>query len=351
MATEGRPGPDHLTHFDRLCEDPGRYHLFLALRVIEAEFADAPPLGRSKRPKSDPMRLGQEATMAFPDNTLTRVTPPGGGKPGKLTNTFFGLFGPHGPLPQHMTEYARERERTHKDPTFVAFANMLTHRVMGLLYRAWTAGQPAAAFDRDGAETLEKKLAAIGGYFGRDLSDRDAMPDLSRRYFTGHLMRGPRHPHGLVSILSSFFSTPVRVQEFIGSWLDLDPSDRWSIGSTSGLGQGTSVGSRVWARNAKFRISIGPLPLDEYRKLLPGSPALARLSSIVRSYVGEALDWDVNVLLRAEDVPQAILGQDTQLGLTSWVGTRRGGGDADDLYISALETRGEPDRAHAFKEP
>ncbi len=340
MATEGRPGPDHLTHFERLCEDPSRYHLLLALRIIEAEFADAPPMGRAKRPKADPMRLGQEATMAFPDHTLTAVEAPVGDKPGQLTNTFFGLFGPHGPLPQHLTEYARERERSYKDPTLVAFANMLTHRVMGLFYRAWTAGQPAAAFDRDGARTLEEKLAAIGGYFGQDLTERDAMPDLSRRYFTGYMMRGPRNPDGLVSILSSFFSTPVRVQEFIGSWLELDPTDRWSIGAASGLGQGTSVGSRVWARNAKFRIRIGPLPLEEYRKLLPGSASLARLSAIVRSYVGEALDWDVNLILRAEDVPQAILGRDTQLGLTSWVGSRSGTGDADDLYISALETRG-----------
>ena len=346
MATEGRPGPDHLTHFERLCENPGQYHLLLALRIIEAEFADAPALGRSKRPKDDPVRLGQEATMAFPGTTLTKVEAPKGGKPGKLTNTFFGLFGPHGPLPQHLTEYARERERSYRDPTLVAFANMLTHRIMGLFYRAWTAGQPAAALNREGADTLESKLAAIGGYLGRDLSDRDAMPDLSRRYFTGYMMRGPRNPQGLVSILSTFFRTPVRVQEFVGCWLDLDPTDRWSIGSASGLGQGTSVGSRVWARNAKFRIRIGPLPLEEYRALLPGSDALTRLSAIVRSYVGEALDWDINILLRAEDVPQAILGQDTQLGLTSWVGSRKGSSDADELYISALEARGDRGHGH-----
>jgi len=31
-----------------------------------------------------------------------------------------------------MTEYARDRQRNHRDTTFVAFANMLTHRLMGL---------------------------------------------------------------------------------------------------------------------------------------------------------------------------------------------------------------------------
>ncbi|MBC7479914.1 MAG: type VI secretion system baseplate subunit TssG, partial [Pseudorhodobacter sp.] len=52
--------------------------------------------------------------------------------------------------------------------------------------------------------------------------------------------------------------------------------------------------------------------------------------------VGDALDWDVNLILRAADVPRAALGGvNAALGHTTWVGMRRDGGrDADDLYLS-----------------
>ena len=345
MASQDGPRSDRLTHFQRLCDRPDSYHIFLALRILEAEFKDRPQLGRSVRPREDRMRLGQEATMAFPRSTIFKVDPPAGTKPGRLDNYFFGLFGPQGPLPAHLTEYARERHRNEKDPTFVSFANMLTHRIFGLLYRAWTAGQPAPSFDRGDDGDIERKIAALSGHLGQELKNRDSMPDLARRHFAGHLAAGPRHPGGLVSILSVFFRAKVSVQEFVGSWLSLDPSDQWQLGSAAGLGQDTSIGSQVWSRGSKFRIRVGPLPLEDYKRLLPGSRSLARMTSIVREYVGDTLDWDVNLVLRGDEVPAAILGSDVRLGQTSWIGEADGSQDADDLYLTPINDIGTTIRA------
>ena len=125
MATGKGSGPDDLSHFDRLVESPETHHLFQALRVIEAHFADAPRLGESRRPRADRVRLGQEPEMAFPPSTIARFVPASGGRPARLSNRFFGLFGPHGPMPLHITKYVRDRLRNHRDPTFAAFADML----------------------------------------------------------------------------------------------------------------------------------------------------------------------------------------------------------------------------------
>ncbi|WP_226778942.1 type VI secretion system baseplate subunit TssG [Oceaniglobus trochenteri] len=336
MAPRERPGDDPLGHFQALLDDPTRHHIFHALRVIETAFPDAPRLGESRRPRQDRMRLGQEPSMAFARTTITSVTPPGGQGPGRLQNLFFGLFGPHGPLPPHLTEYARERQRNARDTTFVAFADMLTHRIMSLLYRAWTTGQPAADLDRGPRGRMARKVAALSGMQGDAFQNRDAMPDMAKRYFTGHLARGPRSAAGLGAMLAAFFRAPVRVQQFVGSWLALEPGDRWQLGAPAGLGQATSIGDRVWSRSAKFRLHIGPLSAAEYQALLPGGDALARLTAIVRGYVGDALDWDVNLVLRAGDVPAASLGGTTRLGQTSWIGTRAPGRDADDLYLEPL---------------
>ncbi len=332
MAAPDGSGSDHLTHFERLTSEPQAHHIFLALRILEAEFADKPRLGDSRRPREDAVRLGQEARMAFPPTTIRSFTPPGA-RPGRLENRFFGFFGPHGPLPIHLTDYARERKINEKDDTFIAFADMLTHRIMSLLYRAYVTGHPAVDLDRGAGTDFESHVAALTGHHGAGLRDRDAMPDMAKRHFAGLLASGPRNAEGLVAILSAFFHAEVRIEQFIGSWLDLEPDDRWELGKGGGLGQTTSIGTRVWSRSAKFRLIIGPVSLEDYERLLPGHGSMDRLAAIVRNYAGDTLDYDVNVVLRAEDVPAATLGGDTRLGQTSWIGTRDGSADADDLYL------------------
>lgn len=340
METGQGAGPDHLTHYAQLLADPQTHHIFHALRVIEAAFPDAPRLGESKRPRDDPYRLQQEAELAFPTSTIAEVVPPQGRVPGRVVNRFFGLWGSMGPLPLHMTEYARDRQRNHRDNTLVAFADMLTHRMMSLFYRAWASAQPSPSYDRAlkgdrqgrAADPFERKVAALSGHYERALQNRDAMPELAKRHFVGHLTAGPRHAYGLVSIVSAFVRSPVTLKQFVGEWLELEPDDRWQLGARVGLGQGTSVGARVWSHAAKFRLRIGPMKLADFVRLMPGSPSLTRLEDIVRNYVGDTLDWDINLLLARDQVPQAQLGG-TRLGHTSWIGHRAGDSDADDLYL------------------
>ncbi|RVT84124.1 type VI secretion system baseplate subunit TssG [Rhodobacteraceae bacterium CCMM004] len=331
MGAETRPGPNPVTLYEKFAADPRRFHVFLALRILEAAQGDGPGLGRSRRPGEDPVRLGQEPTLAFPPTTISGFE---AGSPARLTNLFFGLFGPHGPLPPHLTEHARERLRTHGDPTLVAFADMLTHRMMSLMFRAWATGHPEVSFDRGEGAEMERKVAALSGHMGAALAARDAMPDLAKRHFVGRLAPGPRTAEGLLALVSGFFRAPVEVQQFVGAWLELEPGDRWRLGAPGGLGRTTAIGTRVWSRTAKFRLRIGPLDLDDYRRLLPGEPSLRRLVAVVRTYVGNVLDYDVNLVLRADAVPQAVLGRDTRLGHTSWIGTRPSGTDADDLYLN-----------------
>lgn len=341
METGHGAGPDHLTHLAQLLADPHDHHIFLALRIIEASYPDAPRLGESKRPREDPYRLTQEAELAFPPSTIESITPPADGKPGRLVNRFFGLWGPMGPLPLHMTEYARDRLRNHKDSALTSFADMLTHRLFSLFYRSYAVAHPAPSFDRalrgnrgkTPPDPFERKVAALSGHFEPGLRYRDAMPEMAKRHFVGHLTPGPRHAEGLVSIFSSFVRTPVSIQQFVGEWLQLETGDRWQLGAMVGLGRATSIGTRVYSHAAKFRLRVGPMSLADYRRLVPGSPSLQRLEDIVRNYVGDTLDWDMNVVLARDEVPQAQLGGQTMLGHSGWIGTRPQDSDADDLYL------------------
>lgn len=332
MASDEREAAPDLTRLQALKDDPTRYHIFQALRIIEAVYDNNPRLGRSRRPSQDAVRLGQEAELAFPPSSVSDFELPDDEKPGRLTNRFFGLFGPQGPLPLHLTEYARDRIRNHHDPTLIAFANIFHHRMTSLLYRAWVAGEPAPSFDRPDDDPFGGKVDAISGRLGKAMQNRDAMPDLAKRHFAGLLGQGPKNESGLLAIISGFLKVPATIESFVGTWLHLEPHDRWHLGNSS-LGLSASLGARVWSREAKFRIRIGPLGRSDYQRMLPGGDSMARLTAIIRNYLGDAFEWEANLVLKASEVPEPRLGLSGQLGYTTWIGERKSGGDADELFL------------------
>ena len=74
----------------------------------------------------------------------------------------------------------------------------------------------------------------------------------------------------------------------------------------------------------------------EFRRMLPGGESLRRLVAMVRSYLGDELDWDVNLVLKRDEVPAVKLGEQGLLGWTTWLGERPEGADADDLILNPL---------------
>ncbi|MEL6267454.1 MAG: type VI secretion system baseplate subunit TssG, partial [Pseudomonadota bacterium] len=318
-----------LTRLDALAASPQTQHIFQALRVIEAAFPDNPRLGRSRRPAEDPVRIGQEVELAFPPSTIADFKLNVRGR-ARLVNRFFGLFGPNGPLPLHLTEYARDRLRNKQDPTVSAFADVFHHRMASLLYRAWASAEPAPNFDRDD-DPFGARLGALAGLGPEAFHGRDAMPDTAKRHFTARLAAGAKNEDGLMAMIAAFFDAPAEIESFVGAWLELEPHDRWHLGEAA-LGRGTSIGGRVWSRQATFRLRLGPLDLAAYERLLPGGESLERMAAIVRNYTGVLLDWELTLVLRAGEVPDTRLGQSGRLGYTTWIGAREPR-DADNLNL------------------
>ncbi len=313
MASDERKKAGDLSRFQAFKDTPEKYHIFQALRLIEAAYADKPRLGRSRRPSQDAIRLKQRVDMGFASSTVARFAPKDAqtGDAGELSQHMFGLFGPNGPLPLHLTEYAYNREHSFRDPTFKAFADMFHHRMLSLFYRAYASGEPTSSFDRKGeADRFAEKVAAFAGLKGVALADRDAMPDLAKLRYAGRLSHGTRNEEGLLALISGFFGAPATMESFVGTWLELDPKDIWELGNPhkpAKLGQSCSIGSRVWTRQAKFRFRVGPVGLAEYKRLLPGGDSLKRLKALVNNYMGEAMMWDMNLVLKAGEAEPARL--------------------------------------------
>jgi type VI secretion system protein ImpH len=323
----------------QLAAAPWRFGFYQAMRRLEALYRDRPRLGLSTRPAQDPVRLAQEPSVEFAPATLAGwEEPPEDDRPARLLVNFFGLFGPDGPLPLHLTEYARDRRRNHRDPSFQRFADIFHHRALSLFYRVWANARPTVSFDRPEEDRFALYLGALIGLGMDSLRDRDAMPDLTKLHFAGHLACQTRHAEGLASILSAFFRMPVRIESFIGAWLSLQRGDRTRLADrpeTATLGGTALLGARVWSRQHKFRVIFGPLSLTEYLRLLPGGRSFHRLIPIVRNYAGDTLVWDVNLILKRDEVPPTLLGQQGRLGWTTWLMPRRKPDDAADLFLDA----------------
>ena len=339
MASPDRTAAYAVALFEALRREPYAFHFFQALRRLECRYRDRPRLGKATRLADDPVRLAQEPSMAFAPSTLTAFDPGNDERPPRLSEYFLGLFGPHGPLPVHLTEYARDRSRQHGDRTFARFADLFHHRILSLFYRAWADTQPTVSFDRPETDRFNVYVGAQFGLGMPSLWNRDAAPDLAKFHYAGRFACQTRNPEGLEAILADFFKLPVRVDSFVGHWLSLDQASRCRLGETPAtglLGMTAVIGERVWDCQHRFRIVMGPMNLEEFQRFLPGSDSLRRLVAWVRNYVGDELLWDVNLILQKEEVPPLQLGEGTRLGWTTWLSSQPLARDADDLKLDAV---------------
>jgi type VI secretion system protein ImpH len=322
---------------ERLAAAPHAFDFFHAARVLQACFPDKPRIGESVSVAQDALRFSQPAEVAFASSTLHRLTrDPGTGVP-RLHVNFFGLLGPNGPLPLHITEYIRDRERNSEDPTPGAFVNVFNHRLISFFFRAWAESRKTVDLDRPGDPDFPVFIGSLIGIGLEGLRDRDAVPDWSKLYFSGRLSCQTRNAEGLESILASFFAIKTEIQTFAGRWMDLPPDSICQLGMTEEtgcLGQTAILGSKVWDCQLGFRVRLGPMSLSDYQRMLPGAPSFERLRSWIRNYCDEHYSWDVQYVLVQDQVPETILGRQGRLGWTTWVKTGPMTKDPDDLVIT-----------------
>lgn len=334
MGTAVGREADAVALFEALAKAPYRYDFYQTLRHLECLFAEQPRWGSARRPVDEPVRFGQDPELSFAPAPLGSFDT--SGRRPRLQVRLFGLFGPNGPLPMHLTEYARDRLQHAGDPTLCRFLDIFHHRFITLFYRAWAQAQPHVNRDRPKEDRFTVYVGSFLGVSPTAFRERDAVPDLAKFFHVGHLIRGVRNAEGLVQVLRHFFKVPVAVEEFVGCWLHLRPGQRTQLSSANAtLGVAAVLGSRVWDRQSTFRIRLGPLTLEQYESFLPGGTRIRELVDWVRNYLCFELDWDVQLQLKAGEVPAAQLGKKHRLGWTTWLGRRRANTPANDLCLDA----------------
>jgi type VI secretion system protein ImpH len=347
MAGEDRETRGAVELFEQLRTAPYQFDFFQALRRLECTHRDRPRWGESLRPADDPVRFSQETSLAFANSTLATFTPGKNARPWRLMTRFFGLLGPNAPLPIHLTEYARDRLRNANDPTFVRFLDLFVHRLLSLFYRSRAMAEPTFQYDRPDTDRFHLYVGSLCGIGQEPLCDRDDLPDLSKLHFAGHFGCSVKSAERLQSILSELLGIPAIVQEFVAHWMLLPDDCRCNLGdspSTGTLGVSAILGDRILDCQHKFRLVLGPMCHDDYEELLPGGKLLPFVTAIVRNFIGDELDWDLQLVLQRQQVQMIELGRSGRLGWTSWVGHYPADRDPGDLTLDPAMAAGDRTR-------
>ncbi|WP_295523026.1 type VI secretion system baseplate subunit TssG [uncultured Pseudacidovorax sp.] len=336
----------------RARDTPWKFGFVALMRRLAAAHAHLPPVGRAGRPQQEAFRLGQAAALTFAPREIAeivfseeepgravgvaapplqpapetapetaQVSGPGPERP-RIRVYGLGLLGPNGPLPLHFTEMVRERRENHGDTTLQDFLDLFHHRYLTHLYRAWAQAQAAAGLDRADDESFSRYVARLSGHEPGEISD-SVLPSHARLAASSHLSHDARHPDGLAGTLSRFFAVPVEVHEFAMHWIRIDVEDQTQLGQareSGALGVGAIAGEVVPDRQNKFRIVIGPLPLDRYLRFTPRGKDLPQLVEWVRAFIGYEFEWEVELRIRSDSAPPARLDDQQRLGWTTWLG-------------------------------
>ena len=367
---------------ERLFAEGYLFDFFQAVRLLEIMAPERRPVGDEGPPSAEVVRFRAHLALSFPASSIYQIEPPDPRTPAPtVTVTFMGLTGPSGVLPRHYTEMLMRARDARGPERFVPrdWFDLFNHRLTSLFYRAWTKYRFWLPYERREHEQPDPDLFtesvfSLIGLGTRSLRNRlrvevqgpgvksqesgartsgkvlARVDDLALLYYAGLLAHRPRCAISLERLLEDYFRIPIRVLQFQGQWLRLDPENQSQVGAVAGnttLGVDVVVGERVWDIRSKIRIRLGPLNYEQFVTFLPDRSPVAerkvffKLMHLVRLYVGPELKVEVQLVLKASEIPKCRMLQSPskapRLGWNSWLTSRPVRRDSEDAVFAGVE--------------
>jgi type VI secretion system protein ImpH len=340
MATPSRRADPPLE--ETLFAEPYRFDFFQAVRLLERLQEDRAPVGREAHPAREVVRFLVHQSLLFPPSEIHALERPKESEgPPAMTIAFMGLTGPSGVLPRFYTELLMERRRV-GDQTSSVFFDLFNHRVLSFFFRAWEKYRPYIAYERGEDDRFSEALFHLIGLGARPLRQRHEFPDRVLLFHAGLFAQRHRPVTMLERLLGDYFGLPITVEQFAGRWLRLDATDRSTIGASgvhNALGSSLVLGARVWDEQGTIRLRVGPLTFAQFLAYQPDGLSARPLAQMARLYVDGEFAIQVQLVLKADEVPACRLssepGAGARLGRFAWLKSREFERYVDDLAFEA----------------
>jgi type VI secretion system protein ImpH len=324
---------------ERLFAQPYRFEYFQAVRMLELWLKRHGTPGEGA--VANFLRFQNSTSLNFPASQLESLQPEPRTVPTdarglgealksaqlkyiRITPAFMGFLGGSGTLPAHYTERIAAHELYEKDSGPRAFLDTFSNRALALFYEAWRKYRLELKYQVDGKDSFLPLLLSLAGLgnesLRRRLSDHgDGVLDESIGYFASSMRQRPMSAVQIARVLSEYFNQQIKAEQFIGCWYDVPASQQTMLGfGNAVLGAGAMAGSRVWQRDLRLRLVIGPLDLEGYESFLPGGKAARALKNMLTMFTGLSLEYEVQLVLRAADVQGARLEENRVGGRLGW---------------------------------
>lgn len=349
---------DDLGLIRQLFEAPYQFDFFQAVRLLEEW------LGQHGMPRDavlqQVLRFRNSVAMHFPASAIEALHARHGEEDGvdlgaimdsvreregrvriDMTPTFIGLLGVQGALPLHYSERIASHQQSTGDESARAFLDLFSNRLVALFYKAWLKHRlELAESERLQDRQLPLLLSLIGDGMG---GASQAVADEVAAFYAGALRQRPVSPAALQGVLNDYFRVPVHVEPLQGCWQVLEPVLQAQLGGDNAcLGERCVLGSATWRRDLRVQILLGPLSKAQYDHFSPDATGARALQQLLSMFAVPTLQFQIHLILRAEDVQQVVLGAapdagGARLGLDAFLAGSSTQGDRDDLsYVLDL---------------
>jgi type VI secretion system protein ImpH len=312
---------------DRLFREGYMFSFFQSVRLLEILLPDGRSPGESSDLKEERIRFRPYHGLTFPSADIWSIErPTGTAGYARITATFMGLYGVDSPLPGWFYEpIAMEREGV---AALRDFLDIFNHRLYALFYRTWKKYRLFLSYSRPPARNdLMARMLSLSGLGTRSVTDGLELRAVHLGAFAGILSSQVRNAEGLRNMLAELLrEIGVAIVQNVPRWVNIPERSRLGPKATGPyvLSVSSALGERVYDISGKFRVVLGPLTLAQYVALLPGGDLTRVVRTIVRLYVRDTLEYDVQLILRTAEIPLMRLGdQALKVGLTTWLGRPR----------------------------
>jgi type VI secretion system protein ImpH len=322
MGSETRPSNPGL--MKALQDKPHAFSFFQVVQLLQ-RYLGGVRLGDPGPASEEQIRLRPAVSLSFPAADVLAVeaiNPTEAGKSRyRITTSFMGLYSSDSPLPTFYTEDLFWKENDQK--AVQDFLDIFQHRALSLLYRAWEKYRYNIQFRHGGEDEFSRRVFSLLGMGTAALVDITGLPSVRLLRYTGVITRKPHSASALAGMLRDYFELPgIEVGQCVERQVRIDPSQQNRLGAKScTLGRDLSLGATVRDVSGKFRVTAGPLSLGDYLRFLPVSKDFAAMVNLIRLYVTDRLDFDIEVKLRSEEAPPLQLSSQSpqRLGWTSFL--------------------------------
>ncbi len=244
-----------------------------------------------------------------------------------------GLHGAGSPLPAYFTEHVAQHA---DDPDALRdFFEIFNDRLVSLLHGTWRKYRYHAQYKEHAADRLSDRFFGFIGVGQKEIRQAKALRWPRLMAYMGLIAFNSDSGGSLESILRHYFShEAVSIIPCVTRWVAIPEEQQIRLGEANcTLGDDFVIGEEMPDQTGKFRIRIADLTWEQFNSFLPSEEKFTELLTLVNFVLKSRLEFDVELRLRPEEIPDWRLedGNECRLGWSTWAGD---GGDG----VVTLET-------------